>query len=379
MSPERIDPITARRRQQAGARLLDVREPHEQAEGMAEGAQAVSLAQLLEFPEQALPDSRQQALLLICRSGARSLVAAQALADAGFAQVTSVDGGTEAWRAQGLPLQIPDDAPDADFLDRYSRQLRLPGIGLQGQRRLQSTRVVMLGAGGLGAPAAFYLAAAGVGHLRLVDDDRVERSNLHRQVVHVDAAVGERKVDSAAQRLQALNPTIHIEPVPERLSAANVERVLDGADVVIDGADNFAVRYLLNDACVKLRLPLVYGAVHRFHGQVGVFDAGRQRGVAPCYRCLFPQPPAPENAPNCAEAGVLGVLPGVIGMLQATEALKLLLGIGQPLIGRLLRYDALAMRFSELRLPPDPDCAVCAASRPFPGYIDYDAFCSAQG
>lgn len=379
MSVERITAATARQRQQAGIRLLDVRQPHEQAEGMAEGAEAIDMATLIDRPGEVLAGCQDQPLLLICRSGARSLAAAQALDAAGFREVASVDGGTEGWRADGLPIRIPDDAPDPDFLDRYSRQLRLPGVGLDGQRRLQQARVVMLGAGGLGAPAAFYLAAAGVGRLRLVDDDRVERSNLHRQVVHVDGAVGEPKVLSAAQRLKALNPRVQIEPVPERLTAANVERLLDGADVVIDGADNFAVRYLLNDACVKLGLPLAYGAVHRFEGQVSVFDAGRQRGRAPCYRCLFPQPPAPENAPNCAEAGVLGVLPGVIGLLQATEALKLLLGIGTPLVGRLLQYDALAMRFSQLRLPADPDCNVCAPSRQFPGYIDYDAFCSLQG
>lgn len=379
MSIERIDPREARQRQQAGARLLDVRQAHEQAEGMAEGAEPIDMAGLIEDPLSLLDRDQPQPVLLICRSGARSLLVAQTLVEAGFSQVASVEGGTERWRTEGLPLVVPADAPDADFLQRYSRQLLLPGVGLEGQRRLQQARVVMIGAGGLGAPAAFYLAAAGVGHLRLVDDDRVERSNLHRQIVHADAAVGEPKVASARARLLALNPRIQVEQVAERLVAANVERVLDGADVVIDGADNFPVRYLLNDACVKLGLPLVHGAVHRFEGQVSVFDAGRARGRSPCYRCLFPQPPAPENAPNCAEAGVLGVLPGVIGLLQATEALKLLLGIGQPLVGRLLQYDALAMTFRQLQLPADPDCPVCASSRHFPGYIDYDAFCSLQG
>ncbi|MEE7561476.1 molybdopterin biosynthesis protein MoeB, partial [Xanthomonas sp. Kuri4-2] len=229
----------------------------------------------------------------------------------------------------------------------------------------------------LGSPAAFYLAAAGVGTLRIADDDVVERSNLQRQVLHVDAEVGTPKVQSAARRMTALNPGVRVEAIAERVTVDNVERLLAGVDAVVDGADNFPARYLLNDACVKLGKPLVYGAVQQFEGQVSVFDAGRRRGHAPCYRCLFPEPPPPEFAPNCAEAGVLGVLPGVIGLLQATEVLKLLLGIGEPLVGRLLGFDALSMRFRELRLPPDPACPVCAAGVPFPGYIDYPAFCAA--
>jgi len=234
----------------------------------------------------------------------------------------------------------------------------------------------LVGAGGLGSPAAFYLAAAGIGRLRLIDDDVVERSNLQRQILHTEADIGYAKVASAARRLNALNPGVQVEQIQERLTSANIERVLDGVDVVLDGADNFPVRYLLNDACVKLALPLVYGAVHRFEGQLSVFDAGRQRGHAPCYRCLFPSPPAPEDAPNCSEVGVLGVLPGTIGMLQATEVLKLLLGLGTPLTGRLLQFDALSMRMRDTRLAPDPDCPVCAAGRSFPGYIDYAAFCA---
>jgi molybdopterin/thiamine biosynthesis adenylyltransferase len=268
---------------------------------------------------------------------------------------------------------------DADFSERYSRHLRLPEVGLEGQRRLEAARVLLVGAGGLGSPAAYYLAAAGVGTLRLADDDVVDRSNLQRQILHTDARIGMSKVASATAALSALNPRARIEGVAERITGANVERLLDGVDVVIDGADNFPARYLLNDACVKLGKPLVYGAVHRFEGQVSVFDAGRGRGAAPCYRCLFPEPPPPEAAPNCSEAGVLGVLPGVIGMLQATEAIKLLLDIGEPLRGRLLHFDALAMRFRETRLASDPDCVLCAPGTPFPGYIDYAAFCSASG
>jgi molybdopterin/thiamine biosynthesis adenylyltransferase len=195
-------------------------------------------------------------------------------------------------------------------------------------------------------------------------------------VLHAEARIGVAKVDSAATALSALNPRLRVEAVRERASAANVERLLEGVDVVVDGADNFAVRYLLNDACVKLGKPLVYGAVHRFEGQVSVFDAGRARGRLPCYRCLFPEPPAAADAPNCSEAGVLGVLPGIVGLLQATEAIKLALGIGEPLAGRLLQFDALAMRFRETRLAPDPHCPLCAPGVPFPGYIDYAAFCA---
>jgi molybdopterin/thiamine biosynthesis adenylyltransferase len=270
------------------------------------------------------------------------------------------------------------NADEADFNDRYSRHLRLPEVGVEGQRTLEASCVLMIGAGGLGSPAAFYLAAAGVGHLRIADDDVVDRSNLQRQVLHTDARIGESKVDSAKITLNALNPRTNVEAIVERVTSENVERLLDGVDVVVDGADNFPARYLLNDACVKLGKPLVYGAVQRFEGQVSVFDAGRQRGHAPCYRCLFPEPPAPEFAPNCAEAGVLGVLPGVIGLLQATEVIKLLLGIGDPLAGRLLHFDALGMRFRETRLRPDAACPVCAPGKDFPGYIDYARFCGSS-
>jgi molybdopterin/thiamine biosynthesis adenylyltransferase len=254
----------------------------------------------------------------------------------------------------------------------------LAQVGAAGQQRLMASRVVVVGAGGLGSPAAFYLAAAGVGTLVLVDDDRVERSNLQRQILHTDAAVGLPKVVSARERLLALNPRLRVDGVQARLAPENVEALLRGADVVIDGSDNFATRYLVDAACRELALPLVYGAVERFTGQVSVFDAGRQRGRAPCYRCLFPEPPGADAAPNCAEAGVLGVLPGLIGMLQATEALKLLLGIGDPLVGRLLTVDALGMRFRELALPADPDCPGCGAHAVFDGYAAIETFCASR-
>lgn len=373
MSIRELTPAQALARLQAGAVLIDVRAEHECALGMARGARSIVREALEAAPARHLPDPDAE-ILLICQSGRRSQLAAQALANCGYRNVASVAGGTEAWASAALPMLRPDI--DADFGERYSRHLRLPEIGLAGQRRLQAARVLLLGAGGLGSPTAYYLAAAGVGALRIADDDVVERSNLQRQILHTEARIGVAKVASAATALSALNPGIRIEPLAERVDSLNVERVLEGVDVVVDGADNFPVRYLLNDACVKLGKPLVYGAVHRFEGQVSVFDAGRRRGQAPCYRCLFPEPPPPEAAPNCSEAGVLGVLPGVIGMLQATEALKLLLDLGEPLAGRLLHFDALAMRFRETRLAPDPACPVCAAGTPFPGYIDYARFCS---
>jgi len=374
MKIEEISPAEALRRQRSGAVLIDVRESHERATGFAEGALGIAKAELEAQPLVELPDHHAE-VMLICQSGRRSLQAAQALHDAGYARVASVEGGTTRWIAEGLPLTRPE--VDVDFYDRYSRHLRLPEVGEAGQRRLQAARVAMVGAGGLGSPAAYYLAAAGVGTLVLADDDVVDRSNLQRQILHTEGRIGVAKVESARIALSALNPMVSIEAFPERVTASNVERLIAAADVVIDGADNFPVRYLLNDACVKLGKPLVYGAVHRFEGQVSVFDAGRHRGQAPCYRCLFPEPPPPEAAPNCSEAGVLGVLPGVIGMLQATEAVKLILGIGDPLAGRLLNFDALAMKFRETRLSADPECPVCAAGREFPGYIDYVQFCAA--
>ena len=373
MDIREIGPAEALRRLQAGALLVDVRADHERALGMASGALGVVRDRLEAAPGDFLPDADAE-VLLICQSGRRSQLAAQALHAQGYRNLASVAGGTSAWESAGLPMSKPRLEPD--FEERYSRHLRLPEVGLEGQQRLAAARVLVIGAGGLGSPAAFYLAAAGVGHLRIADDDVVERSNLQRQILHTDASIGTAKVASAAATLSALNPRTRIEAIEERVTSANIERLLEGVDVVLDGADNFAVRYLLNDACVKLGKPLVYGAVHRFEGQVSVFDAGRARGTLPCYRCLFPEPPAAADAPNCSEAGVLGVLPGVVGMLQATEAIKLLLGIGTPLAGRLLHFDALAMRFRETRLAPDPECAVCTPGLPFPGYIDYAKFCS---
>ncbi len=376
MTAPEIPPEQARARHTQGALLIDIREAHERGTGMAEGALGIAKGDLEASPAAHLPANDRE-ILLICQSGRRSLAAAEHLATLGYTGVTSVTGGTTAWRTAGLPMVQPlqTDA-ERDFNERYSRHLLLPQVGAEGQRRLQQARVLILGAGGLGSPAAFYLAAAGVGHLRLADDDVVDRSNLQRQILHTDASVGMPKVASARERLLALNPHLHVETVQARATSENIDALLEGVDVVLDGSDNFPLRYLLNDACIKHALPLVYGAVERFTGQVSVFDAGRQRGHAPCYRCLFPDPPPAEFAPNCAEAGVLGVLPGMVGLLQATEVLKLLLGMGEPLVGRLLSFDALGMRFREIRLRPDPGCPLCAPDAVFPGYIDYAAFCA---
>ncbi|MGG6461456.1 molybdopterin-synthase adenylyltransferase MoeB [Solilutibacter silvestris] len=354
MSVERIAPAEALRRVRDGVVLVDVRSSDERALGMADGALGIVAAELLESAADRFPDT-SAALILICQRGTRSLAAAEALFARGYSSVASIDGGTERWQAEGLPMQAR--AEDDDFLDRYSRQIRLPQVGLDGQKKLQAATITVVGAGGLGSPAAFYLAAAGIGRLRIVDDDVVDRSNLQRQILHANDRIGKAKVASAQQTLSALNPRTNIEAINLRIVESNVDALIADADVVIDGADNFPVRHVLNDACLRLGKPLVYGAVQRFDGQVSVFDAGRHRGVAPCYRCLFPE--APTDAPNCAEAGVLGVLPGVVGMLQATEAIKLILGIGAPLTGRLLAFDALSMRFRETRIPVDPECPAC--------------------
>ncbi len=375
MAIKEIPPREALLRAGQGARLIDVREDHERAAGMAEGAVGVRKAALESAPGEHIPAPGEE-VILICRSGRRSAEAGEALARQGYTNVASVAGGTERWQLEKLPMSAPDAGFDFDFHERYSRHMLLPEIGLEGQQRLQASRVLLLGAGGLGSPAAWYLAAAGVGTLRIADPDVVDRSNLHRQILHTEASIGTPKVQSASERLTALNPRTRIDAVQELVTSDNVERLLADVDVVIDGADNFAIRYLLNDACVKLGKPLVYGAVHRFEGQVSVFDAGRHRGTHPCYRCLFPEPPPPEAAPNCSEAGVLGILPGVVGLLEATEAIKLLLGLGEPLRGRLLHFDAMGMRFRETRLGPDPDCPLCAPGREFPGYIDYVKFCA---
>ncbi len=355
---DEVTPTEALARQAQGALLLDVRDDGERAAGMPAGAKGISRG-FLEFKIGQLEPVREREMLTLCASGGRSLLAAEALQKLGYANVRSVAGGFKRWQAEGLPVSHAEGL-DADAAERYARQLRLPQIGPQGQTKLAKARVAMLGAGGLGAPAALYLAGAGVGHITLIDNDRVDRSNLHRQVIHADARVGMAKTKSARMTLAALNPRVTVEARNERLDTGSAEALLAGHDVIFDGADNFKARYALTEASLKLGIPMVYGAVERFTGQVSVFDPRRED--SPCYRCLVPEPPAAGDAPNCSEAGVLGVLPGLVGLLQATETLKLILGIGEPLTGRLLTFDALAMRFRELRLARNPACPSCGSS-----------------
>jgi molybdopterin/thiamine biosynthesis adenylyltransferase/rhodanese-related sulfurtransferase len=361
-------------RQRAGALLVDVREDNERATGTPPGALGLSRGFLELRIEQAESD-RDREILLLCGSGQRSLLAAETLQRMGYRHVASIAGGMGAWKAAGLPLIM--GALDADAAERYARQVLLPQVGEAGQAKLAAARVAVIGAGGLGAPALLYLAAAGIGHLTVIDDDRVERSNLHRQVIHADARVGMSKAESARMTLAALNPRVEVQGRVERLRADNVESSIAGHDVVVDGADNFATRYLLAAATRRLGIPMVYAAIERFTGQASVFDP--RRDESPCYRCLFPEPPSAADAPNCSEAGVLGVLPGLVGMIQATETLKLVLGIGQPLVGRLLTYDALSMRFRELVLGRDPACPGCGHDAHFAGYVDLERMCAAAG
>ena len=368
-----ISPAEALLKQAQGALLIDVREDNERAAGSPVGALGLSRG-FLELRIEEVEPNRDRAVLALCGSGRRSLLAAETLQRMGYRNVASVEGGFDRWKSEGLPVSAGQ--LDTDSAERYARQLRLPQVGEAGQLKLGQASVALLGAGGLGAPAALYLAAAGVGRLTLIDDDRVERSNLHRQVIHADARVGMAKTESARMTLTALNPRVNVELRQERLRADNVERLLEGHDLIVDGADNFPARYLLAAATRRLSMPMVYGAVERFTGQVSVFDP--RRDDSPCYRCLFPEPPAADDAPNCSEAGVLGVLPGIVGLLQATEALKLILGIGEPLIGRLLSFDALSMRFRETKLPRDPACPGCGSAAVFHGYEDVERLCAAH-
>ncbi|MDR3386010.1 MAG: molybdopterin-synthase adenylyltransferase MoeB [Rudaea sp.] len=370
---EQIVPAEALARQAQGAVLIDVREDDERAAGTVAGAVGIARASLPERIAAVVPDRNAQ-ILTLCGGGTRSLLAADTLQQLGYTHVASVTGGFRRWKAEDLPLRF--DTFDEDAAERYSRHLLLPEVGAAGQARLGAARIALIGAGGLGSPAALYLAAAGVGTLTLIDDDKVEKSNLQRQLLHADARIGMAKTESARMTLGALNPRVLIHTHERRLCAENVEALIRDNDAVIDGADNFPTRYLLDAACRRLKIPLVYGAVHRFTGQVSAFDA--RRDDSPCYRCLFPEPPAAGEAPNCAEAGVLGVLPGIIGLLQATEAIKLVLGIGTPLVGRLLCFDALAARFRELRLPRDPGCPGCGEKAEFSGYEDISRFCAAH-
>jgi molybdopterin/thiamine biosynthesis adenylyltransferase/rhodanese-related sulfurtransferase len=351
--------------------LIDIREPHEWATGWIAGAVRIPMSELGEQ----LEPYRERSVVLYCAHGNRSFRLANALSSRGYPKVVSMAGGIVAWDQAGFPVEVPSGL-DAEQRLRYSRHVLIPEIGVEGQQRLLQARVLLLGAGGLGSPAALYLAAAGLGRLGIVDDDVVDSSNLQRQVLHSTAALDEPKVESAQRRLTDLNPDVEVVPYRERLTTENVDRILDeGWDVIVDGADNFPTRYLLNDASVWKGIPVVHGSIFRFDGQATVFSPG----AGPCYRCLFPQPPPPELAPSCAEGGVLGVLPGVIGSIQASEALKLVLGIGRPLIGRLLLYDALGGTFDEVAVRRDPACPVCGDEPTITEYVDYVGFCDRPG
>jgi molybdopterin/thiamine biosynthesis adenylyltransferase/rhodanese-related sulfurtransferase len=370
-----IDEIdTTSARDLADAVFVDVREQDEWDEGHIPGALHVSRGHLESRIETALPDKARQ-VVVYCQSGNRSVFATKTLEELGYENVASLAGGYTDWKRNGFPTQLPQSL-SPEQRSRYSRHLLIPEVGVEGQTKLLDSRVLLIGAGGLGSPSSLYLTAAGVGTLGIIDDDRVDASNLQRQIAHSTETLGEWKVDSAKRTLEALNPDVTVVTYKERLTSENVERILaDGWDVIVDGADNFPTRYLVNDASVWHDVPVVHGSIYRFEGQVTVFKPGD----GPCYRCLFPTPPPPELAPSCAEGGVLGVLPGIVGSLQANEAIKLLLGIGDPLVGRLLLFDALATEFNEVKLRKDASCPVCGEHPTITEYIDYVEFCTRAG
>ena len=350
------------------ARIVDVREQSEWDAGHIPGAEHMPLGTVTDVAVERLP-RQDEPLVILCAAGVRSAVAAHALQELGYTNVRSMAGGFDRWRRLGLPTA--SDTLTRDQAERYSRHILIPEVGLKGQQRLLEAKILLIGAGGLGSPAALYLAAAGVGTLGIVDSDVVDASNLQRQVLHDTSRIGTSKVASARETIERLNPDVRVIGYEERLTSANIDRIIADYDVIVDGADNFPTRYLLNDASVKHRKPVVHGSIYRFDGQLTVF----QPFAGPCYRCLFPEPPPPEFAPSCAEAGVLGVLPGIIGSLQASEALKLVLGL-PTLTGRLLLFDALDTSFREVTLRRDPKCAACGEHPTITGYIDYENFCA---
>jgi molybdopterin/thiamine biosynthesis adenylyltransferase/rhodanese-related sulfurtransferase len=351
--------------------LVDVREKDEVRAGVIPGAISVPRGFLEMQIEQKVGD-KSAPVVVYCAGGTRSALAAKTLQDLGYTHVESANPGFVRWKDLGFPMETPPNLTDAQR-DRYSRHILLPEVGEVGQAKLLASKVLLLGAGGLGSPAALYLAAAGVGTLGLVDADVVDASNLQRQILHATSRVGTPKVDSAEVAIRDLNPDVKVVKFQERLMSDNVERIFKGFDVVVDGCDNFPTRYLVNDASIFLNKPVVHGSIFRFEGQVTTFIPG---SGGPCYRCLYPEPPPPHLAPSCQEAGVLGILPGIIGVIQATEAIKLLLGKGAPLNGRLLTYDSLRMRFGELKLRRDKRCPVCGDSPTIKEYIDYEGFCN---
>lgn len=331
--------------------VIDVREAHERLRGYIEQAHHIPRSQLVDRIAELTSDYSAH-IICQCASGVRSAMCARTLRELGYANVASLQGGIDAWEAANLPLCIPDSTFSDDEQSRYARHFSVPEIGTKGQTALRNAHVCMVGAGGLGSPAAYYLAAAGIGHLTIIDADTVELSNLQRQILHSSDRVGQAKVASAHTTLRALNPDCEVTAIQDRVTAENAEQHFRNADIVIDGSDNFATRYIVNDACLSLGKPFIFGSVFRFEGQTSLFHPSQ----GPCYRCLYPAAPPPELAPSCAEAGVVGVIPGIVGCLQANEAIKYLVGIGDTLQGRLLCINALTMQFREMKIQKDPTC-----------------------
>ena len=360
---------------EGGVRLIDTREPFEYEESHIEGGELIPPGVIGDRIEAAVPD-KDQRIILQCRSGARSLAAAEILAGMGYTNLANMEGGILEWEAQGLPVESDANLTPAQR-DRYSRHILLPEVGVEGQIRMLEAKVLLLGAGGLGAPTGLYLAAAGIGTIGIVDDDVVDASNLQRQVIHNTGRIGEPKSASARQTIEELNPDVNVIEHNFRLDASNILDVIKDYDIIVDGADNFPIRYLLNDASVRLKKPVVSASILSFDGQISTFIPYE----GPCYRCLYPTPPPPELAPSCSANGVLGVMAGQMGLLQANEVLKLVLGIGDPLVGRLLLYEALGTRFTELKVSRDPKCPICGPEAPvlpeseMGKFPDYEAFC----
>ena len=377
---EEVDPSEVNELIHEGATVVDVRETEEYAAGHLPGAKHVPRGYLESRIEGAVPDRSTQ-LIVYCASGNRSAYAARTLAEElGYEHVRSMTGGITLWKDRGYEVDVPRTLT-AEQRERYSRHMLVPEIGIEGQQKLLDAKVLLLGAGGLGSPTALYLAAAGVGTLGIVDDDVVDLSNLQRQVIHTTDRIGTPKVDSAEQSIHAINPDVDVVKYQTRIDASNIVEIIKDYDVIVDGVDNFPTRYLLNDATVRLKIPVVSASILGFDGQLSVFKPYE----GPCYRCLFREPPPAELAPSCGANGVLGVLPGTMGLLQATEVIKLIVGIGEPAIGRLLLYDALGATLTEVKVHRDPECPICSrepeeiADEELGVFPDYEAFCAAAG
>ena len=364
-----IDEVQAQMENGARPALLDVREREEYREGHLEGSVPLPRGFLEMRIEEAVPDKRTP-IVAYCAGGVRSLIAARTLKEMGYENVTSMSGGYTAWKNAGYKW-VADRQFTPEQITRYARHFTLPEVGEAGQAKLLDAKVLCVGAGGLGSPVALYLAAAGVGTIGIADHDTVDMSNLQRQILHTNDRVGMPKVESAQLTLNALNPDVNVVQFKERLSSENVMRIIDGFDIVVNGCDNFPTRYLINDACIMAKKTLVDGSIFQFEGQVTVVDPTE----GPCYRCLFPEPPPPGMAPSCAEAGVLGVLPGLVGCVQALEVIKIILGAGNPLVGRMMHFDTLSSEIRVLKLRKDPNCLVCSENPKITELIDYEEFC----